>query len=224
MFELAGAEKTVSLPGGKPLRVVRDVSFAVSAGESVAILGRSGSGKSTLLGILGLIDSLDAGSYMVDGCETTRLGDRQLARRRSQDFGFVFQRFCLMGGLSALKNVEAPLLYSQSARKGRHRTAMEALDRVGLADRAHHRPERLSGGEQQRVAIARALVHRPRVILADEPTGSLDVATGGEVLSLLTGLVRDDAATLIMVTHDPQLAARLDRTLHMDEGRLSEST
>ncbi|MEN6430412.1 MAG: ABC transporter ATP-binding protein, partial [Coriobacteriales bacterium] len=190
--------------------------------EAVAILGRSGSGKSTLLGQLGLIDELSGGSYRVDGRETTRLGDRSLARLRAATFGFVYQRFCLMHTLSALKNVEAPLLYSGCPPRDRRRRALQALERVGLAERAHHRPERLSGGEQQRVAIARALVHRPRVVLADEPTGSLDVQTGAEVMSLLTDLVRDDGLTLVVVTHDAEIASMLDRVLEMRNGRPEE--
>lgn len=222
LLELAGAHKHIALPDGGDLHVVQGASLALSTGESVAILGRSGSGKSTLLGMLGLIDELTSGSYRVDERETTRLGDRSLARLRATTFGFVYQRFCLMHTLSALKNVEAPLLYSGCAPGRRKRAAHEALERVGLASRAHHRPERLSGGEQQRVAIARALVHGPRVILADEPTGSLDVTTGREVLALLTDLVRDAGLALVVVTHDPQIASRLDRVIEMVDGRLQE--
>jgi len=222
LLKLSDAHKHVTLPDGGDLHVVQGASLALSAGESVGILGRSGSGKSTLLGMLGLIDGLSSGSYRVDGRETTRLGDREIARLRATTFGFVYQRFCLMHTLSALKNVEAPLLYSGCPAQLRRRTAQEALERVGLSARAHHRPERLSGGEQQRVAIARALVHCPRVILADEPTGSLDVATGRDVLTLLTDLVRDAGVALVVVTHDPQIAARLDRTVEMTDGRLQE--
>ena len=226
LLQLTAAEKHVALPGGGDLHVLRGASLTLSAGESVAILGRSGSGKSTLLGLLGLIDSLSSGSYRVDGRETARLGDAGLARMRARTFGFVYQRFCLMSSLSAAGNVEAPLLYAPrvAGRPGtsRRRAALEALDRVGLADRARHKPERLSGGEQQRVAIARALVHQPRVVLADEPTGSLDVDTGAEVLDLLTSLVKDSGLALVVVTHDPQIAGRLDRVLEMRDGRLLE--
>lgn len=222
LLELTDAHKYVALPDGEDLHVVQGASLTLSAGESVAVLGRSGSGKSTLLGMLGLIDSLSSGSYRVDQRETTRLGDLSLARLRATAFGFVYQRFCLMHALSALKNVEAPLLYSGCTPRHRTRIAMDALERVGLAERAHHRPERLSGGEQQRVAIARALVHEPRVVLADEPTGSLDVATGQDVLVLLTDLVRDAGLALVVVTHDPQIAAGLDRVLEMTDGQLRE--
>lgn len=222
MLQLTSARKSVSLPGGRKLHVIDDVSLEVGAAESVAILGRSGSGKSTLLGLLGLIDSLDSGSYRVAGREAVRMADGELARVRARMFGFVYQRFCLMSRLTALRNVEAPLLYRSGVRPGNRRKAMAVLEHVGLADRAGHRPGQLSGGEQQRVAIARALVHEPRVILADEPTGSLDVATGAEVLDLLLGLVREGGASLVVVTHDPLIAGRLDRVMHMHEGRLWE--
>ena len=222
LLQLTDAGKHIALPGGGDLHVLKGASLTLSAGESVAILGRSGSGKSTLLGLLGLIDSLSSGSYRVDGRETARLGDAALARMRARTFGFVYQRFCLMSSLSAAGNVEAPLLYAPKAGGSRRRAALDALDWVGLADRARHKPERLSGGEQQRVAIARALVHKPRVVLADEPTGSLDVETGAEVLDLLTSLVKDSGLALVVVTHDPQIASRLDRVLEMRDGRLLE--
>lgn len=222
MLELHAASKTVTLPGGSRLDVVRDASLTLAAGESIAVLGRSGSGKSTLLGLLGLLDSPCSGSYRVCGRETTRMRDRELARLRGSTFGFVYQRFCLMSKLSALKNVEAPLLYRGAFGSRIRKEASAALARVGLADRLRHRPDKLSGGEQQRVAIARALVHRPPVILADEPTGSLDVDTGREVLDLLLSVVRDDGVSLVMVTHDPTIAQRLDRVVRMDAGYLTE--
>lgn len=218
MLELTDAVKTISLPAGGNLQVLRGVSLRIAAGESVAVLGRSGSGKSTLLGLLGLIDTLSSGSYAVDGVETVGLGDKAAARLRGAMFGFVYQRFCLMSQFSAFRNVEAPLLHAPVNRARRREAVFDALDKVGLAERARHKPDQLSGGEQQRVSIARALVHKPRVILADEPTGSLDVATGAAVLDLMLDLVREAGVTLVVVTHDPQIAARLGRTVEVTDG------
>lgn len=218
MLELTDAVKTISLPAGGNLQVLRGVSLGIAAGESVAILGRSGSGKSTLLGLLGLIDTLNSGSYAVDGIETVGLNDKAAASLRGTVFGFVYQRFCLMSQFSAFRNVEAPLLHARGWRPRRREAVFEALDKVGLADRARHKPDQLSGGEQQRVSIARALVHKPRVILADEPTGSLDVTTGAAVLDLMLELVRDAGVTLVVVTHDPQIAAQLGRVIEITDG------
>lgn len=222
MLELNNASKTIRLPAGGDLRVLRDVSLSISAGESLAVLGRSGSGKSTLLGLLGLIDTLNTGSYRVDGRETTGLRDKETAYLRGAAFGFVYQRFCLMSQLSAFRNVEAPLLHGTRRGIRRRSAVLEALDKVGLAERARHKPDQLSGGEQQRVAIARALVHKPKVILADEPTGSLDVSTGAAVLDLMLELVLGEGVTLVVVTHDPQVAARLGRVVECVDGVLVE--
>lgn len=218
MLELRNTNKSISLPSGDTLKVLRNVSLQISPGKSLAILGRSGSGKSTLLGLLGLIDTLDSGSYKVNGCETVGMSDRALANLRGSTFGFVYQRFCLMSQLSAFENVEAPLLHRPGRRAYRREVVFEALDRVGLTERAKHKPSQLSGGEQQRVAIARALVHNPSVILADEPTGSLDHSTGNMVLELMLNLVRDIGVTLVVVTHDPQIANRLERVIEISDG------
>ncbi len=220
MLELVDATKTISLPFGSPLHVLRGVSLQIAAGESLAVLGRSGSGKSTLLGLLGLIDTLNSGSYKVDGRETVGLSDKESANLRGTTFGFVYQRFCLMNHLSAFRNVEAPLLHRGGI--AWRQAVINALDKVGLADRAWHKPDQLSGGEQQRVAIARALVHNPKVILADEPTGSLDVATGRAVLDLMVELVREAGVTLVVVTHDPQIAVRMERVVELVDGVLME--
>ncbi len=174
-----------------------------------------------MLGLLGLIDTLNNGSYKVDGRETVGLSDKELANLRGTTFGFVYQRFCLMNHLSAFRNVEAPLLHQRGNRAWRQ-AIFDALDKVGLAGRAWHKPDQLSGGEQQRVAIARALVHNPKVILADEPTGSLDVATGRAVLDLMVELVREAGVTLVAVTHDPQIAMRMERVVELVDGVLME--
>jgi putative ABC transport system ATP-binding protein len=223
MLEIRDASKTITLASGRQMQVLRDVSLQVEAGESLAILGRSGSGKSTLLGLLGLLDAPDTGgSYRVDGRETVGLSDREMAALRGSVFGFIYQRFCLMAHLTARENVDAPLRHSRMTRAERRSTVLQALDRVGLAERAHHRPEQLSGGEQQRVAIARALVRAPRVILADEPTGSLDMETGREVLALMTQLVAASKVSLVVVTHDLEIAMRLGRVVSIADGQIED--
>lgn len=211
------------LPAMMPL--LTRIDLQVRAGTSVSILGRSGSGKSTLLGLLGLLNSFDGGTYLLDGEPVPRSDDRAADRLRSRALGFVFQRFCLLPHLTALENVEAPLLLVRqvSARMRRDRAA-RWLERVGLAPHAQKRPHQLSGGEQQRVAIARALVGEPRVVLADEPTASLDPATASSVLDLLFEQVHLHGAALIIVTHDPVIAARASRTLFLDHGELHPRT
>lgn len=222
MLELQGCCKSIRLSSGDTLQLLRDLSLKILPGESLAILGRSGTGKSTLLGLLGLLDTLDCGSYRVDGQETVGLRDRALANLRGRIFGFIYQRFCLMSRLSAFQNVEAPLLHRPGRRADRHKAVYEALDKVGLIERAKHKPDQLSGGEQQRVAIARALVHNPHVILADEPTGSLDRSTGTMVLRLLFNLVKEAGVTLVVVTHEPLIAAQIERVLELSNGALKD--
>jgi putative ABC transport system ATP-binding protein len=203
----------------RELAVLRDISFEVAAGEWVALTGPSGSGKSTLLGLLAGIDRPTRGSVRVDGMEISSLPEARLARVRNEKIGIIFQAFYLIQSMNALENVAAPL-YISPLRRRAHELAQEMLDRVGLSGRLDHLPNQLSGGEQQRVAIARALVAGPRVLLADEPTGNLDSATSAQVL----GLIRDmrDALnlTIVMVTHDPQVAGYADRQLHLLDGRL----
>ena len=221
LVDLREVTRHVPLPGGGELRILRGVTLSVHAGEHVAVVGRSGTGKSTLLNILGLLDSPTSGEYVLEGVPVERLGARARARRRGDDFGFVFQQFNLLAGRTALENVAAPLLYARGRRFwSRRRLAAQMLERVGLGERLDTMPEKLSGGEQQRVAIARALVRGPRVILADEPTGALDVETGRAVMDLLDDAARRTGAALVTITHDLAIAARADRQFRLADGVL----
>lgn len=207
--------------GGTIIRAVSNVSLSIEPGEFVAVCGRSGSGKSTLMNLLGLLDRADSGEYALNGREVAKLSEDAHAAIRSQDIGFVFQLPALLPRASALENVELPLVYAGVSRSERHRTAKDVLDRVGLADRSHHWPNQLSGGEQQRVVIARAMVNDPSLILADEPTGSLDSSTSDEILSLFESLHRD-GRTIIMVTHATEVADRARRKITLHDGRVLE--
>ncbi|MFN8095756.1 MAG: ABC transporter ATP-binding protein [Vicinamibacteria bacterium] len=195
-----------------------NVNLEVGKGELLAIMGPSGCGKSTLLHLMGLLDVPSRGRVEVGGREVSGLADRQRARLRNAEIGFVFQTFHLIPELSVVDNVEIPLLYRSSTARERRRLAQAALDRVGLASRVHHYPSQLSGGQQQRVAIARAVVGQPRLLLADEPTGNLDSQMGDEIMALLEDLNRD-GATVVMVTHDPRLGERAHRTVRLFDGR-----
>jgi len=206
---LRDVTRTVTLPDGEDLHILRGVNLDVAAGEHVSIVGRSGTGKSTMLNIIGLLDTPTSGSYELDGVDTTRLGEGRRARMRGEDFGFVFQQFNIFAARTAAENVEVPLLYAAGTQLLRRRSiALDMLERVGLADRADSYPGEMSGGEQQRIAIARALVRRPRVILADEPTGALDPDTGRVVMALLEEVARESNSALIVITHDMAVAAR----------------
>lgn len=221
LIELRGATRSVRLPDDRILDILTGVDLTLDAGEHVAIVGRSGTGKSTLLNILGLLDSPTSGQYLLDGAPADRLSPRARARRRGEDFGFVFQQFNLLGGRTALENVAAPLLYARGRQFwARRRIAAEMLERVGLGDRLDAAPETLSGGEQQRIAIARALVRGPRVILADEPTGALDVETGSAVMDLLDDVASQTGAALVTITHDLAVAARAQRHYRLADGAL----
>jgi len=203
--------------GEVQVHALRGVSLAVQGGEYLAIMGASGSGKSTLMNMIGLLDRPTGGSYWIRGEETSRLGKRKLADLRNQEIGFVFQQFNLLPRINARRQVELPLFYAGTSRRKGREMAQEALDLVGLADRADHRPDELSGGQQQRVAIARALVNKPSILLADEPTGALDSKTGTEVLDLVDEL-HDQGLTVIMVTHDPLVAQRAERVITLSDG------
>jgi len=207
--------------GRETMRALDDVSLGLADGERVAVVGPSGCGKSTLLHIIGCLERPTAGTYRLDGVDTLGLGDRHLARLRREVLGFVFQRFHLIQELSAVENVELPLLYRGMAGAERRRRAVAALAAVGLDDRLSDRPGNLSGGEQQRVAIARAMAGQPRVILADEPTGNLDAASAAQVADLLfASHALIPGAILVVVTHNPELAARAGRVIRLRDGRV----
>ena len=205
--------------GVETIRAVQQLSLTVEANEYVAIMGASGSGKSTLMNILGCLDHCTSGIYELDGKPIHKMSGRALARIRNERIGFVFQSFELLPRLSALKNVELPLIYSGVGWLARRRQATAALERVGLGDRVKHRPNQLSGGEKQRVAIARALVVGPRILLADEPTGNLDSRTSSEILALFERL-RADGQTIIMVTHEEDVARHASRIIRMRDGQI----
>ncbi len=203
--------------GDVEVHALRGVSLEVEPGEFVAIMGASGSGKSTLMNIIGCLDRPTSGRYLLDGEPVSNLDRAALAERRNATLGFVFQNFNLLSRTSALENVELPLLYAGVATRQRHARAREALERVGLGERAEHHPNQMSGGQQQRVAIARALVNRPKVILADEPTGNLDSATSNDVMAIFQQL-RDTGITVVLVTHEPDIAAYASRVIQMKDG------
>jgi putative ABC transport system ATP-binding protein len=229
-LEPAGAAPVIALAGvtkvyrGGSLEVaaLRGVTLRIEPGEYVAVMGPSGSGKSTLMNILGCLDVPTTGTYHLAGEDVSRMSEDELADVRNRRIGFVFQQFNLLPSLSAWRNVEIPLMYAGVARPQRRAQALTALDRVGLADRADHRPGELSGGQQQRVAIARALVGAPDLILADEPTGNLDSVSSADVLALLAEL-HAFGRTIVLITHDAQIAARAERMIRIRDGHASEA-
>jgi putative ABC transport system ATP-binding protein len=216
--ELTGVTRTY--PGHPPVRALRAVDLRVARGELLGIVGPSGSGKTTLLNILGTLDRADAGTVRIDGQDVSTLADRQLSALRAHRVGFVFQQFFLSPGVSALDNVADGLLYTGLPLAERRRRAQETLERVGLADRTHHRPHELSGGQQQRVAVARALVGRPSLLLADEPTGALDSESGAGVLELLRELY-ESGTTIVVITHDHEVGDTLPRQVHLRDGQIA---
>lgn len=219
MIQFRNISKTYERPDGARLEVLKDVDGSIEEGAFAAVVGPSGSGKSTLMNILGLLDQPDSGTYRLNGREVTDLDPTERARIRNQDIGFVFQQFHLLPRTSAVENVTLPLVYSDVPDP--EDRAVDALARVGLADRLHHHPHELSGGQQQRVAIARALVNDPRLILADEPTGNLDAEATEEIMEIFLGLHRA-GRTIVLITHDPDLAARCTERLRIEDGRLFE--
>ena len=222
LIRTEGLERRYTM-GGTVIHALRGVDLAVDHNEYVAVMGPSGSGKSTLMNVLGCLDSPDAGRYWLNGRLVSALGDRELARIRNREIGFVFQTFALLPRATAVANVELPLIYGGLGSAARRERAHAALAQVGLADRMSHRPSELSGGQRQRVALARALVTGPALLLADEPTGNLDTATGAEILALFDQL-HGAGNTIIMVTHEPEVAARARRTILMRDGRIVSDT
>jgi putative ABC transport system ATP-binding protein len=205
--------------GTERILALRGVTLDIARNGYVAIMGPSGSGKSTMMNLLGCLDTPTSGEYWLNGEEVSRLSDDALARVRNREIGFVFQTFNLLPRATALHNVELPLVYAGAGGRERRERALEALERVGLADRVHHRPNELSGGQRQRVAIARALVNRPSILLADEPTGNLDSVTSEEIMRVFADL-HHGGQTVIMVTHEPDIAARAERTVVLRDGRV----
>ena len=210
-------------PGENEVRALDHVSLSIEKGEFVAIIGQSGSGKSTLMNMLGCLDTPTSGAYFLEGRDVSRLRDDELSEIRNVQIGFIFQGFNLIPGLDALENVELPLLYRGIGKSQRRQLAMDALRRVGLAERLHHRPAEMSGGQQQRVAIARAIAARPPLLLADEPTGNLDTRSGREVMDILWDL-HAEGRTIILITHDEGIASSAQRIVRIQDGKVLEDT
>lgn len=219
MIKLHDVSRTFSV-GGQEVRAMDHVSLDVGRGEYLSIMGPSGSGKSTLLNIIGLLDTPNSGTYLLEGRDVTSLSDLQLADVRSRKIGFIFQFFHLIPRLTALQNIELPLLLAGVAKKERTSRSSRLIEEFGLSGRHHHRPDELSGGQRQRVAIARAVINQPAVLLADEPTGNLDRTSGAEIIDLLEQL-NTGGQTLVVVTHDPEIGERAGRCIRVVDGRIA---
>jgi putative ABC transport system ATP-binding protein len=219
LIKLEKLDKTYQI-GETEVKALKGVNLDILSGEFLAIMGPSGSGKSTLMNIIGLLDRPTSGRYLLEGEEVSSLDKNKLARLRNKKIGFVFQSFNLLSRTSALENAELPLVYSNISGKERTERAMAALESVGLKGREHHKSNQLSGGEQQRVAIARALLNSPPLIMADEPTGNLDSKTGSEIMDVFQKLNEEKKITLIIVTHDPDIASLAHRRLHLRDGEI----
>jgi putative ABC transport system ATP-binding protein len=219
VIKIEDLHKTYALDGVQ-VHALRGIDLTLIRGEYLAIMGPSGSGKSTLMNIIGCLDVPDQGSYWLNGQDVTKMDSDTLAQVRNRELGFVFQNFNLLARTSALENVETPLIYAGLGKPERHRRAIEMLQRLGLGNRLYHTSNQLSGGQQQRVAIARALVTRPSLLLADEPTGNMDTATSAELLALLAQLNQEQGLTIVLITHEADVAAQAQRTLTLRDGRL----
>ena len=222
LIELTNIHKTYFLGGGVEVPVLKGVTLSIPAGGLVSLMGASGSGKSTLMNILGFLDEPTGGAYNLDGRDVTRISPDERADLRNRKIGFVFQNFNLLARTSAIQNVMMPLEYNRERRteKENRDWAQELLERLGIGNRADHKPSQLSGGQQQRVAIARALVNRPSLLFADEPTGNLDSVTSAEILSMFQKLNEEDGLTIILVTHDPDVCHYAKTTIHIKDGMI----
>ena len=219
IIEMKGIKKSYFIGKPNELEVLHGVDLTVYDGEFLAIIGESGSGKSTLMNIIGALDKSTEGQYILDGTDINAAGDKELSSIRNRKVGFVFQTFNLIGRQTALKNVELPMLYAGYSKKERSERAKQLLEEVGMSDRIKHKPNELSGGQKQRVAIARAMANEPSIILADEPTGALDTETSAKVMEIFKKLNKDMGKTIILITHNPELAEQCDRILTLRDGR-----